>query len=46
MYSDYKKTEKECSELTRLRDEYLTYLGEPNKAQEREIPDKDKNRSI
>ncbi len=46
MYSDYKKTEKECSELTRLRDEYLTYLGEPDQDKERDIPEKDKNRSI
>ncbi len=46
MYSDYKKTEKECSELTRQRDEYLTYLGEPDQGKEHDIPEKDKNRSI
>ena len=43
---DYKNAEKECSELTRLRDEYLAYLGEPKREETRDIPEKDKNRSL
>ncbi len=45
-YMDYKNVEKECSELTRLRDEYLTYLGEPKHEETRDIPKKDKNMSL
>ena len=44
--TDYKNAEKECSELTRLRDEYLAYLGEPKHEETRDIPEKDKNRSL
>ena len=45
-YTDYKKSEKECSELTKLRNEYLAYLGEPKHEEIRDIPEKDKNRSL